>query len=145
MDNERTWGDGGGRTAPHVIGDISYGLTYGIFVTCLIDGEQLVATSNDGLRRMWDLHRGLTPETIRQSQVRGALATDSEVQEFLKWVENPRYVTHSGGDSVTAPSLNLDDAFLLLKRLRLMQAACTCGSSELVDCPNYIEDDDDRL
>lgn len=111
-------------------------------VTCATDGVTLDARTHDGLERLWDLHRGLTPETIRARQVRGVMASDEEVSDFLKHLDDPRYVSHYGAEPVALPSDGLEDAFDLLDKVRMLKERCTCTTTAVEACPNYTEGDE---
>lgn len=72
-----------------------------------------------------------------------AHATDSDVAEFMKQVVNPRYVAYLGGGTYTATGLDtLEDAMELLTRLQRAGEDCTCATTPVWRCPNYVEGDE---
>lgn len=108
---DRTWGDGAHDERAHLIGDVSYVAGAIACVPCGVIVEQGRFLS---LERAWSEHRGLAYHAPRYD----ALATDSEVVEFLRRVEDPTYESSmAGSHAVARGAPDLEAAFDLLARL----------------------------
>lgn len=136
----REWGDGANRRSPHVIERASFAQER-IGCRC---GTMVLRGGHLSLEIAWDLHRGMRIDrpTVHHAQ---ALATDSEVAEFLARLGNPYHpirmslrshhsYTPTGHDS-------LEDAMDLLTRLQAAGEQCTCATTPVEECPNYTEAD----
>ncbi len=138
----RTWGDGADDRRIHVIEDISFGDTPYVYCRC---GETIVAGALT-LEQAWDLHRGLT----RQYALRnGTPASDEEVEDFLARVDRPRSRSVVRGPSIRLSRPMMDDdaaeqVSRLLDRLRITGERCTCDTTTVLACPNYVTGDEEN-
>jgi hypothetical protein len=114
LDNVRQWGDGATDGRVHVILDASFEPDFELIWCGPCDmgvgqGEFL------SLDRAWAHHRGLVYHTPRY----GALATDEEVSEFLRRVENPQARAEMAGSfsTLSNPEADIDHAWDLMNRL----------------------------
>jgi hypothetical protein len=86
----RRWADGATSTRPHVIGDVDFRAG---FIACVC-GQEVRADSDLTLEDAWDTHRGrpeLVAERVLEPVNPDALASDSDVDAFLRAVRNPHY------------------------------------------------------
>jgi hypothetical protein len=138
----RTWGDGATDRRAHVIEDISFGDTPYVYCRC---GETILSGEHT-LEQAWDLHRGLTTGYALRF---GVPASDDEVDDFLDKIAQPNrkgeprapraplHHTAPAGDDGSAEQVSL-----LLDRLRIMGERCTCDTTPVERCPNYVEGDE---
>jgi len=136
----RTWGDGVGDGRKHVIGAIDlHSEPEDQYIACEPCGTYIPRGIYLSIDRAWDAHRGLEYHPPRY----GILATNSEVHEFLKKVDNPQYESSMTGakysNYVSRPDLT--EVFDLFERLAKMQEECTCATGPVTSCPNYLEGD----
>ena len=142
----REWGDGGNKTRLHeVVESDMHSPLSAQFIDCRC-GERVTAGNLLHVGNAWQAHTGRVVSIPRLED----RATDSEVEEFLKKVEDPTYESDmSGGAYVTKPYGDLEDAFYLLERLYERQALCTCvipveahgWKKAVTKCPNFREGD----
>lgn len=141
MAEQRTWGDGGGDQRVHVIEHIS-------FVDDIIGCRcgSAVRGGAVGLDAAWNAHGGkVLPHA-------GQPASDGEVHDFLA-----RIGTDLDGDKrhrqaratamplpVESQQAAVDSAFEWLDTVTLMQERCTCATTAVEDCPNYVEGDENE-
>ena len=138
MISMRNWGDGHSKTLEHYVGEADmHSPCASQFLECVPCSVRVTIGRFLGIDNAWQAHRGLIVSVPRLGQ----LATDSEVEEFLKRVADPTYTSDmSGGLFVTPPSGDLEDAFYLLDKL--VDSACTCDRTSLQECPNYRDEDE---
>jgi len=134
MLSERGWGDGVGDRRPHVIKDISLAYNMVLCGPCdvIVRGGSFLS-----LDRAWTDHRGLKYHPPRYR----TMATDSEVTEFLRAVENPDYVSVMAGSETVTPPADPDALADLIEHVLERQAQCTCATTGIEGCPNRTEDD----
>jgi len=138
--NYRTMGDGVGDVRSHVIGAIDL---HSDPVNQYIECERCQTFIPLGvflsIDRAWDAHRGKEYRPPRY----GTLATDSEVHEFIKKVDNPQYESSMAGHHAASSRgrVDLTEVFDLVERLVKMQKECTCATRPVTECPNYLEGD----
>jgi len=138
--NYRTWGDGVGDGRAHVIGAIDlHSEPVNQYIACDPCGTFIPLGVYLSIDRAWDAHRGLEYRPPRY----GILATDSEVSEFIKKVDNPQYESSMAGHHASSSRgrVDLTEVFDLVERLVKMQKECTCATRPVTECPNYLEGD----
>lgn len=141
----RTWGDGGGKNRRHEVAAISYAIGTAV---CAVDGE-VVRFGDVPADLAWDQHRGVDFAIERRAAERVAFATDTEVEEFLRWVSGdadlPPTVSrsvHRSNELAANPDFG-DEALEFLTLIRERQDLCTCGTTDVTECPNYVPGDEE--
>lgn len=146
----RTWGDGGGKNRAHEIEVMSYEL--GV-IFCGVDGTA-VRFGEVPADVAWDQHRGVQVPYEQRVVDRSAQATDAEVDEFLRWVGGggdglPPTVGRSvayAADHATGDLSGSEEVLTaLLDTLREWQARCTCDTTDITQCPNYVDGDEEDI
>ena len=100
-------------------------------------GAEIVPGADLTIEQVWAAHRGkkVKPPTIYRPD---QLATDSEVAEYLRRVDNRWYRSILHPDqSRSGHHLDLTDAYEILERLIEARGRCTCGTRQgRLECPN---------
>lgn len=143
---QRTWGDGGGKNRPHEIEAMSYDL--GV-IFCGIDGAA-VRFGDVPSDVAWDQHRGVQVPYEQRVVARAAQATDAEVDEFLRSLASggdglPPTVGRSVAYAADHAVGEMDPGIEFLSTIREMQARCTCDTTDVTECPNYVLGDEEDL
>ena len=144
---QRTWGDGVGKNRPHEIEAMSY--TTGVIV-CAYD-RAVVRFGTVPPDVAWDTHRGIQRPTEQRVVERASLATDREVEEFLRLLERghdglPPTVSRGvayAADHATADVEDRLENFLI--RLHELQGRCTCDTTSVWECPNFTDADTEEI
>jgi hypothetical protein len=146
LDTTRTWGDGVGKTRAHEIEVVSYEM--GVTV-CAIDGTVL-RFGAEGPEQVWDAHRGVATVGEQRAVERAAMATDAEVNEFLRWVSQergsdtlPPTVSRQATTQADNATGEIDTGLEFIEMIRERQALCTCATTDVFDCPNYMPGDEE--
>jgi len=118
VDDSRTWGDGVGDVRPHVVQDINLEPDTEHWSLCGPCDAIVYIGDFLTMERAWQDHRGMVYITPRAV----ALATDAEVEEFLRNLEQPRKrptarFSHMAGSKLATTPDDMTDAFELMQRL----------------------------
>jgi hypothetical protein len=135
----RAWGDGVGDARPHVIENMEW--SNGL-IECRCGG---IVTTSEFVRldAAWANHRGIN--TTGPSVEETRLASDSEVNDFLHSLDESTHSPLRGNSwGVTATAPTVEELDELLTRVRVLGERCTCTRrSDITQCPNYVEGEDD--
>lgn len=97
----------------------------------------------------WDMHRGVQVPPEQRVVERAAQATDAEVEEFMRWLEKgddglPPTLSRAVSYGVDHATGSVDTGLEFLATVRELQARCTCETTLVTQCPNWVPGDEDE-